>query len=301
MKALSSNALKNNKILAKELGVDASTISRRKKRLIQNNTMRIMNCFDAEKYGLSNSAWFAFKVQYQQSEVAAKQLAMLSQVIMVTQSAGRYNLIIFAVFKNKEDLAEFMLEETKNIKGLSESVTLVSLKRFKGRFLPLSVDNIFPKDSLDNRIARSLTTIPPMSSYSLADKYGADASTIRRRRHKMLNGGKMYVLPAFNPEALGLNVTTLIAFNAGYENLEVVAKTIAEHPQVTWVDITSGKFELIVSAVFKSHDDLNRFMVNKTKQFREITESETFILINKHKGGYHSLSDYIEKKILAFV
>ena len=122
--------------LAKKLKVDQVTIRRRIDKLIESGVLRLGALLDYSKLGSSINVLFAFDVSPQNSEAVLQQLSELPQISWVSSVTGRFDLIALGRFCSHEEIAGFLYNELKSIKGIIHSETFVFLRRQKSFYSP---------------------------------------------------------------------------------------------------------------------------------------------------------------------
>lgn len=116
-------------------------------------------------------------------------------------------------------------------------------------------------DDLDKRILEVLAARSKTSIRRLARILGKPVSTIydRVKRLEKLGVIEKYTIKV-NAQKIGYQVKALILVNVDGKHIEEVEKEISRHPNVlTVLDIT-GEYDVAVIAMFKSIEELDRFI-----------------------------------------
>jgi Lrp/AsnC family transcriptional regulator for asnA, asnC and gidA len=134
---LMQNARQTSGTLAKQLKVSSATIRRRINRLVKTEAIRIIAAIDQKHLGLSFTTVIALDVTHDKLDSVARLLATKEQVMWISTTTGRFDIIAIASFASTEDFYEFMQRELTNVEGLNNSETFVCLHLQKGHNLPV--------------------------------------------------------------------------------------------------------------------------------------------------------------------
>lgn len=124
---LARDARQSNEQLAKQLAVNASTVSRKIKRLIQDGVIELIALPNPEKIGLPLRAIIAFDVTHDKATDFLKALASCPEIISLYSTAGRYDVIAIAWFADTEELYDFIQRKVSKLEGLRDTETFICL------------------------------------------------------------------------------------------------------------------------------------------------------------------------------
>jgi len=125
---LKEDAQQSSNVLAKKLHVSPATVRRRIKKLSQNGVVRIKAVVDYNKMGLNLAALFGFDVAHDKLDATMRALAGLPEVLWLSTTTGRYDIIAFARFTSTNELSNFLQREMASIDGVKESETFLCLQ-----------------------------------------------------------------------------------------------------------------------------------------------------------------------------
>lgn len=132
-------------------------------------------------------------------------------------------------------------------------------------------------DLIDLRLIRYLQD-HPRASYSMIARETEVSETTVRRRVEQLTESRMITHAVFpNVYRLGYRTRATIALKTDLNRMVEIAKTIRDMPEVAFVSLTTGRWDLTFFVVLPSLDELIRFMVERIAPIEGILASETFV------------------------
>jgi Lrp/AsnC family transcriptional regulator for asnA, asnC and gidA len=113
----------SNAEVGRRLGVPEPTIRRRLKRLLDEEVMQVVAVPNPYKIGYIIHAVIGAKVRPGQVNEVVDVLTAMRQVRYVGVTAGAYDIVIEALFRDNDDLRVFLTETLGQIEGLRETET----------------------------------------------------------------------------------------------------------------------------------------------------------------------------------
>jgi Lrp/AsnC family transcriptional regulator for asnA, asnC and gidA len=135
-------------------------------------------------------------------------------------------------------------------------------------------------DSLDQELIDLLQQDASRSSIELAKQLHVSSITIRRRLKKLMQSGALRIVGLVNYDKIGLPLFALITLHVVAEKIDSVMHLLNKRPEVTWVATTTGRFDLILVAHFRSTSELSAFVQKELPRLEGFKDSETFICLN---------------------
>jgi Lrp/AsnC family transcriptional regulator for asnA, asnC and gidA len=127
--------------IGRRLGVPEPTIRRRLKRLLDEDVMQIVAVPNPHKIGYIIHAVIGAKVQPGHVNEVVTTLTAMRQIRYVGVTAGAYDIVIEALFRDNDDLRIFLTETLGKIEGLRETQTSYVLQVAKRSYrIGLAVD-----------------------------------------------------------------------------------------------------------------------------------------------------------------
>jgi len=141
-------------------------------------------------------------------------------------------------------------------------------------------------DSTDEQLVRLLGKDARQSSEALAKQLKVSSATVRRRLRKLIRGHLLRIVGIVDPADFGFPVVAMIAFHVTHDKLESAVDKLASRPEVRWVSMTTGRFDIIVLARFRSNADLSKFLTKQLPEIDGLRDSETFTCLDVKKGQH---------------
>jgi Lrp/AsnC family transcriptional regulator for asnA, asnC and gidA len=143
-----------------------------------------------------------------------------------------------------------------------------------------------PIDELDERIIEELRHDGRRSHAELARSLGVAESTVRNRVSRLLSEGYMQVVALTNLGRLGYRVDVLMHIQVQAGALNDVAERLAAMEEVRYLGITTGPYDIVISASFRDRDDLFHFIAERLNTTPGIWRTETSHVLKVGKRNF---------------
>lgn len=135
------------------------------------------------------------------------------------------------------------------------------------------------RDELDVRIVTAVRQDPKLSNRALARQLGVSEATVRKRLRALDEDGVLKRSYIINPYKLGYELDTIIGLHVDIAQIKQVAANLATFDNVRLVAVTSGSFDIMVAALFRSREHLMEFVTEHLAKISGIREIETSHLL----------------------
>lgn len=142
-------------------------------------------------------------------------------------------------------------------------------------------------DDLDKRIIEQLVKDGRKSSKTLAKEFHVDSSTIRRRVHRLIRDGVIYIVALPDVSKAGFPVQAIIGLNVDNMELDNNLKTLHEIPECMFVSVTTGRFNIMIILWCQTTAEINKLMKKIVSKMKGVKSYETFICMNIDKAIGH--------------
>jgi Lrp/AsnC family transcriptional regulator for asnA, asnC and gidA len=151
-----------------------------------------------------------------------------------------------------------------------------------GRSGPRRQDELSP---LDKRIIEHLQADGRRPFTQIAHELGVSEAAVRARTNRLIERGILQVVGVADPGKLGFQ-QALIGIRCQPGRLVAVAEALAELPEVDYVVVTTGRFDILIETVSEDSEDLLRFLTDRLQAIDGVRDSETFTYLRLVKQTY---------------
>jgi len=140
-------------------------------------------------------------------------------------------------------------------------------------------------DELDKAIVEALQEDGRLPYTRLAAVVGLSEAAVRQRVQRLIEGGVVQIVAVTDPMTLGFHRTAMIGLKVDGD-LRIVADSIASIPEVSYVVVVSGSFDLLMEVVCEDDDHLLALLNDKVRAIPEVRSTETFTYLRLYKQTY---------------
>jgi Lrp/AsnC family transcriptional regulator for asnA, asnC and gidA len=140
-------------------------------------------------------------------------------------------------------------------------------------------------DDTNKRIIEHLQRDGRMSYATLAKTIGLSEAAVRQRVQRLLDGGLMQIVAVTDPLTLGFARQAMVGVKVTGD-LRVVADELAAIPEVDYVVICAGGFDLLVELVCTDDGHLLDMLNDKIRTVEGVAATETFMYLKLAKQTY---------------
>ena len=141
-------------------------------------------------------------------------------------------------------------------------------------------------DDLDRKLIGLLQINGRASNAGIARDVGVSEGTVRRRLRRLIQDGTIRVVGVPDPHKMGLSTVALVGIQADLDKIDAVAATLAQLPQVQYVSLTTGSYDIFIWVAMSSSEELGSFLRKKVGATEGIRRTETFVHLDIVKKGY---------------
>ena len=142
-----------------------------------------------------------------------------------------------------------------------------------------------PLDDIDKAIVRELQVDGRMPYAKLGPAVGLSQAAVRQRVQRLIESGVMQVVAVTDPLMVGFTLQAMIGIRAEGD-LRVVAEKLSEVPEVAYVVITSGGFDLLAEVVCEGTEELLSLLNDTIRATPGVTTADAFTYLHLQKQTY---------------
>jgi Lrp/AsnC family transcriptional regulator for asnA, asnC and gidA len=140
--------------------------------------------------------------------------------------------------------------------------------------------------ALDKRIIEHLQADGRRPFTQIALDLGVSEAAVRARTNRLIERGILQVVGVTDPLKLGFHQMAMIGIRCQSDRLVSVAEELAAMPEVDYVVITAGTYDLLVETVCEDNEALLRFLAERLRAIEGVRETETFVYLRLVKQTY---------------
>ena len=141
-------------------------------------------------------------------------------------------------------------------------------------------------DETDRAIIAHLQYDGRMPLTDIAAELGISEGTVRRRVKNLTESGVLQVVAVVEPQFLGWNAAGMIGITVQAGEIDAVAHQIAQFPEVSYLFMASGEFDLFVEVFCKDREHFVSFLNQKLHQVAGVQRTQTFMILKMYKLSY---------------
>jgi len=141
-------------------------------------------------------------------------------------------------------------------------------------------------DQLDREIIRLLQYDGRMPFTQIAEKVGVSEGTVRRRVTQLIDSGIMQIVGVVEPQFLGWGSAAMVGVSVEVGEIDSVADQIASFPEVSYLFMASGEFDLFVEIYCKNREAFVSFLNSKLHHIPGVKGTRTFMILKMYKLSY---------------
>jgi Lrp/AsnC family transcriptional regulator, leucine-responsive regulatory protein len=131
---LRANGRANNQQIAEKLGLTATTVSTRIRRMEDADLLRVVAVSDFSAHGFSVLLRISVSVDGRPVSEVAEDLGTLSEVVAAHIVTGGYDIDMFVALHDFDDLSDFLFNKLSGVKGIRTLTPAIVVDILKYQF-----------------------------------------------------------------------------------------------------------------------------------------------------------------------
>ena len=141
-------------------------------------------------------------------------------------------------------------------------------------------------DDVSKAIIEQLQADGRRSYADIGKAVGLSEAAVRQRVQKLTESGVMQIVAVTDPMQLGFTRQAMIGIRA-VGDTRVLAEQLAEIPEIDYVVLTAGSFDLLAEVVCENDDELITLLNTKIRSLDGVSVAETFVYLKLQKQFYN--------------
>jgi Lrp/AsnC family transcriptional regulator for asnA, asnC and gidA len=140
-------------------------------------------------------------------------------------------------------------------------------------------------DDINKAIIEQLQEDGRRSYAAMAQAVGLSEAAVRQRVQRLLDAGIMQIVAVTDPLRVGFKRQAMIGVRVSGDTREV-AEALAALPEVDYVVISAGSFDLLLELVAEDDEHLISLVNDHIRALPQVRETETFVYLRLVKQTY---------------
>jgi Lrp/AsnC family transcriptional regulator for asnA, asnC and gidA len=141
-------------------------------------------------------------------------------------------------------------------------------------------------DALDRSIVGLLQEDGRMHYTHIAQTLGVTEGTVRNRVAKLLEDQAIQIIGVLDPHRMGYSAPAIISVSIQPPQLEAAAAEIASMPEVSYLIMVTGEFDLMVEVFCQDREHLAAFLRDKLLQVSGVQRAQTSFILHVYKVAH---------------
>lgn len=150
----------------------------------------------------------------------------------------------------------------------------------------MAVKDESPLDKTDRQIVRALQRNGRTSNTEIGRALGLTETTIRKRIARLIDEELVSIVAVPTPRAMGRTLSAIIGVSVTLGDLDTVSHALSKSPEVRYLGLSTGRYDIIVEAFFNDSEHLLAFVSEKLGGLTGVTSVETSIILRVGKFSY---------------
>jgi Lrp/AsnC family transcriptional regulator for asnA, asnC and gidA len=144
-------------------------------------------------------------------------------------------------------------------------------------------------DQIDLDIISYLQSDGRIPFTDIAKALEVSEGTVRNRVTRLIQDRVLQIVGMVDPYRLGFDAPAVISVSVQPPLLEKVADTISKFPEVSYLIMVSGEFDLLVEVLCRDREHLASFLNEKMLRVPGVTNTQTSMILRTYKMAYGAL------------
>ncbi len=142
-----------------------------------------------------------------------------------------------------------------------------------------------PLDHASRAIIEQLQQDGRRAYATIGKAVGLSEAAVRQRVQKMHDQGVMQIVAVTDPAQVGFLRSAMIAIKV-HGDVEAVSKQIEQLPEISYLVLVAGKYDLLAECVAEDDDHLLTVINSQIRSIPGVVSTETFVYLGLRKQIY---------------
>lgn len=141
-------------------------------------------------------------------------------------------------------------------------------------------------DEVDRRIVAILQEDGRTSNREIGRNLNISEATVRNRISRLLSEDLINIVAVPTPRAVGMTMSAIIGISVSLRQIEDVVSELLTKPEVRYVGMATGRYEVIIEAFFHDQEHLLEFITKDLGHMDGVTRVESSLILRVAKFSY---------------
>jgi Lrp/AsnC family transcriptional regulator, regulator for asnA, asnC and gidA len=141
-------------------------------------------------------------------------------------------------------------------------------------------------DDIDMDIIRQLQYDGRLPFTRIAAQLGVSEGAVRRRVKRLTESGLLQIVAVVEPQFLGWSAAGMVGISVNPGRVDVVAHQISQFPEVSYLFMASGEFDLFAEIFCRDREHFVSFLNQDLQQVPGVERTQTFMILKMYKLSY---------------
>lgn len=141
-------------------------------------------------------------------------------------------------------------------------------------------------DDLDRQIVRFLQRDGRATNTVIARELGVAETTVRKRIARLLSDGVLSVAAMPTRQTVNRMSSVILGISVDVQQLREVADKLVSYSEVSYVGLSTGRYDLIVEGFFATHEEVLDFVTNELALMQGVRDVECSLILKIEKFSY---------------
>ena len=145
---------------------------------------------------------------------------------------------------------------------------------------------MYPMDELDLEILSLLQQDGRKPYTEIAHELGVSEGTVRNRVYRLIDEQIIQIVGQVDPIHMGFDAPAVMGVTVQPSEIEKAAEQIASFPEVSYLLMVSGGYDLIVEVACRDRAHLTNFLNQSLRKVPGVQAIHTFLILRTLKADY---------------
>ena len=150
-------------------------------------------------------------------------------------------------------------------------------------------------DDLDRAILVHLQEDGRRPFTEIAKDLDVAEGTVRNRVSRLINEKVVQIVGLVDPSRVGFETPALVSIAVQPQALDTVAERIAAYPEVSYLLLVAGEYDLIAQVICRDREHLVTFITEQINRIPGVVDINTTFILRIHKAMQPDLRLILDK------